>query len=197
MKLIFIYGLPASGKLTVAQELAALTGYRLFHNHLVVDCLLSVFEFGSAPFVRLREEIWLSVFDQACRNHLPALIFTFAPEPTVRPQFIDEALGVIRKSGGEVDFVELICPLAELKLRMENPSRLVHRKLASLTLFEQLHRDGVFGSFPMPPPRLSLDTSLFTPKQAALQIIQKLALADPGQEGEMDRSRLPHQSDKE
>lgn len=34
MRLIFIYGLPATGKLTVAQELAKRTGYKLFHNHL-------------------------------------------------------------------------------------------------------------------------------------------------------------------
>ncbi len=115
MKLIFIYGLPATGKLTVAQELASLTGFKLFHNHLVVDCLLSVFEFGSVPFVQLREEIWLSVFDHACRSNLPGLIFTFAPERTVRPRFIREALDVVRIGGGEINFVELVCPLAELE----------------------------------------------------------------------------------
>ena len=81
MKLIFIYGLPATGKLTVAMELAAMTGFRLFHNHLVVDLLLSVFDFGSPPFVELREDIWLSVFDQACRNQVPGLIFTSPPKP--------------------------------------------------------------------------------------------------------------------
>jgi tRNA uridine 5-carbamoylmethylation protein Kti12 len=32
MKLIFLYGPPAVGKLTVAQELVTLTGYKLFHN---------------------------------------------------------------------------------------------------------------------------------------------------------------------
>ena len=68
MKLIFIYGMPATGKLTVARELANMTGLKLFHNHLVVDLLLSTFEFGSEPFVELREEIWLSVFRQACRK---------------------------------------------------------------------------------------------------------------------------------
>jgi tRNA uridine 5-carbamoylmethylation protein Kti12 len=36
VKLIFISGMPAVGKLTVAQELAKLTGYRPFHNHLTV-----------------------------------------------------------------------------------------------------------------------------------------------------------------
>jgi hypothetical protein len=51
MRLIFLYGLPATGKHTVAQYLAALTGYKLFHNHLAVDLLLSVFDFGTQPFV--------------------------------------------------------------------------------------------------------------------------------------------------
>ncbi len=55
MKLVFIYGPPASGKLTVARELAALTGYKLFHNHLVVEALRgAVAEAGGElVFVRL------------------------------------------------------------------------------------------------------------------------------------------------
>src|SRR5271155_5032148 len=101
MKLIFIYGLPDSGKLTVGMELAAMTGFRLFHNHLVVDLLLSVFDFGSPAFVELREDIWLSVFDQAYRSQLPGLIFTFAPEGTVRPGFIGEVKSRVGRGGGE------------------------------------------------------------------------------------------------
>jgi hypothetical protein len=123
MRLIFIYGLPATGKLTVAVELAAITGYKLFHNHLVVDLALSVFEFGSPPFVELREDIWLSVFEQACRSQLPGLIFSFAPEATVRPSFIGEVLTTVARGGGDVEFVELVCPLAELKRRIGSPSR--------------------------------------------------------------------------
>ena len=176
MKLIFIYGLPAAGKLTVAQELASITGYKLFHNHLAVDLLLSVFEFGSLPFVELREEIWLSVFDQACRSQLPGLIFTFAPEKTVRSEFIDEASGVIHRGGGEVHFVRLTCPLAELKNRMDRPSRLRHQKLTSLPLFERLHGAGIFDDSYMPRPQISLDTSLCTPSEAAYEIASRLGL---------------------
>ena len=65
MQLIFLFGPPASGKLTVARELAALTGYRVFHNHLVVDALLAVFDFGSRPFVELRERMWVEVMTAA------------------------------------------------------------------------------------------------------------------------------------
>lgn len=177
MKLIFIYGLPATGKLTVAQELAALTGYRLFHNHLTVDLLLSVFDFGSEGFVKLREEIWRSVFEQAGQSELPGLIFTFAPEWSVRPEFIGDTVELVRRGGGEVEFVKLTCPLAELKARMESASRRGHGKLTSVSLFERMHADGSFDDSHMPEPRLTLDTSVSDPKEAALQIVRGLGLS--------------------
>lgn len=176
MKLIFIYGLPASGKLTVAQELVAITGYKLFHNHLVVDLLLSVFEFGSPEFVTLREEIWLSIFEQAARSQLPGLIFTFAPEATVRPAFIGKMLRTVTDAGGEVDFIELTCPLPELKRRMGSLSRLQYKKLTSVPLFEELHREGSFEAGYMPKARLTIDTSVSIPARAALQIARALDL---------------------
>jgi len=176
MKLIFIYGLPASGKLTVAQELGAITGYKLFHNHLVVDLLLSVFEFGSPAFVALREEFWLSIFDQACRSQLPGLIFTFAPEATVRPEFITKTISTVTAAGSEVDFIELTCPLEELKRRMGSLSRLQYKKLTSVPLFEQLHDEGSFDASYMPTPRLSIDTCANQPARAALQIARALDL---------------------
>ena len=37
MKLVILYGPPGVGKLTVGRELAARTGFKLFHNHLTVD----------------------------------------------------------------------------------------------------------------------------------------------------------------
>jgi hypothetical protein len=53
------------GKLTVAKDLAARTGMALFHNHLIVDAVGSVFRFGSDEFVRLRETFWLEVIRTA------------------------------------------------------------------------------------------------------------------------------------
>ena len=78
MRLVFIHGPAASGKLTVARELAARTGLSLFHNHLVVDALLAVFPFGSPGFVLLRETMWMDVFRAAAaegRSLSRALIF--------------------------------------------------------------------------------------------------------------------------
>jgi hypothetical protein len=181
MRLIFIFGMPASGKLTVAQELAAITGYKLFHNHLAVDLLLSVFEFGSNAFVELREEIWLGVFAQACRSGLEGLIFTFAPEATVHSEFVANALRTVAEGGGVVEFVELVCPETELKLRMENASRRGFQKLASVELFEQLKAAGVFDAPAMPKAKMVIDTSKYTPAAAAREIVLRLKLiSKPG-----------------
>jgi len=169
-----MYGMPATGKLTVGRELASLTGYKLFHNHLVVDALLPVFEFGSEPFVALREEMWLSVFLHAGASGLPGLIFTFNPESTVQPGFIGATVDVVEKGGGAVDFVELVCPLAVLKARLDSESRRAHRKLTSQELFERLHAEGVFDDSRMPEPRVRVDTSLYTPAEAAAEIVRIL-----------------------
>lgn len=177
MRLIFVYGMPATGKLTVARELAKVTGYPVFHNHLVVDMLQSMFEFGSQPFVELREEMWLSVFRKAAENQAPGLIFTFAPEATVREGFIPAAKKALEDAGGTVDFVELRCPVAELKRRIPNASRAQFRKLGSVELFEQLHADGAFDPFPMPAARVLIDTGLVTPGRAALEIARGLELS--------------------
>lgn len=53
MKLILIYGSPAVGKLTTANEIAKLTGFKVFHNHLTIDAVKPVFEFGSKSFWKL------------------------------------------------------------------------------------------------------------------------------------------------
>jgi hypothetical protein len=177
VRLIFIYGMPATGKLTVARELAVKTGFKLFHNHLVVDMLLSVFEFGSPEFVQLREEIWLAVMKEACSAGSPGLIFTFAPERTVRLSFVSEVEKIISEANGRLDFVELVCPLGELKRRMGDATRSEFGKLTSIKLFEQLLADGIFDTPAMPEAAARIDTSLCLPSEAAHEIVQALELA--------------------
>jgi hypothetical protein len=176
MRLIFLYGLPATGKLTVAQELKALSGFQLFHNHLAVDLLLSTFEFGSDPFVVLREQIWLSVFEHANRAGLPGLIFTFAPEATVRDSFISETVRTVETAGGSVDFVELTCPVDEIRRRLANPSRHGFGKLTSVDLFDRLYASQTFDRPRMPEPKISVDTNTRTPARAALEIARALGI---------------------
>jgi chloramphenicol 3-O-phosphotransferase len=175
MHLIFIHGPAASGKLTVARELARLTGLPLFHNHLVVDAVAALFPFGSAPFVRLREETWLAHFREAAEAD-QSLIFTFAPERTVRPEFISRAIETVESRGGRVVFVALTCPQDELERRVEAPSRAQFGKLASKVFFRELHNSGAFDFPSLPDSGLTLDTGTLAPEAAAAQIRDFLGL---------------------
>ena len=182
MKLIFLYGLPGTGKLTIARELAELTGIHLFHNHLTVDLLLSVFEFGSAPFVELREKIWLSVIDEAATK-LPAMIFTFNPENSVRQSFVQKSIEAVTSKGGEALFVEVVCDPSELERRMDTPERRNHKKLVSLELFRKLQAEGVFDSPKMPKPHLTLNSTNTSPRESAQMILARFSLPQRAERG--------------
>jgi hypothetical protein len=50
MKLVFLHGSPAVGKLTVAKALLRMVLGRLFDNHAAVDLARTVFDFGAPGF---------------------------------------------------------------------------------------------------------------------------------------------------
>jgi hypothetical protein len=175
MWLVFLYGPPGVGKLTVGRELHALTNYRLFHNHLVVDVLESVFEFGSPPFIELREQLGLAVFREAARRRV-SLIFTFAPERTVRSHFPSEAEAAVKLAGGRVCFVSLHCSEAEIQRRLVEPSRASFNKLTSPDRYRELRDSGAF-DFPEMRADLTIDTGSLSPSMAAERIRAGLAAA--------------------
>lgn len=169
MHCIFIHGPVASGKLTIAQALQSLSGLPVHHNHLAVDAALSLFPFGSEGFVRLREQIWLSVFREASNARQP-FIFTFAPEASVRPGLIDSLVQTVEAVNGQVIFVELKCSEAEIERRIEATDRAKHRKLNSRALYRELRDSSAF-SFPsLPSPLLIVATDELTPQEAAVAI---------------------------
>jgi len=173
MKLVFLHGPPAVGKLTVARELQRLTGFPLFHNHLTVDLVSSLFPFGSDSFIRLREQVWLAAFAEAAHNRV-SLIFTFNPERTVRERFIQDTLDVVGAAGGEVVFIELTCAEEELERRIADASRQEFGKLASVEQYRSLKDAGAF-HFPKLPNGLSLDTTNSSATNTARLISEYIA----------------------
>lgn len=169
-----LYGTPETGKLAGGRRLAALRGFKLCHNHLVVDALLPIFDFGSAPFVELREAFWVSVVERAAQDGSAGLIFTFAPESTVRDSFIPELQQSIARYGGAISFVELTCPVDILRERVGAPSRQNGGKLTSVELFDHLRGAGMFERSVMPKPDLAIDTSRMKPEDAAAHIAIEL-----------------------
>jgi len=174
VKLGFVHGPAACGKYTVSRRAADRLGWPLFHNHLVVDAVAAVFDFGSEPFVRLRESFWLQVFDDAAREDR-SLLFTFQPEATVAEDLPDRVVETVERHGGEVVFVALECPEGAIEERIEHASRSRFGKLRSLDDYRRL-RDAGASRYPeMPAPRLRIDTSKVEPGEAGRRIAELLA----------------------
>jgi len=171
MYCVFIHGPAASGKLTVATALKARTGLPVFHNHLAVDAALSLFEFGSPGFVRLREDIWLAAFREAAERGR-SFIFTFSPEASVPPTFIGTVVDVVERAGDQVLFVSLTCGEAVIEERIEAASRSAFRKLTSRAEYRHLRECGAF-AFPPLPADITIATDEVSAEDAA-GLIQKL-----------------------
>jgi hypothetical protein len=138
MNLIVIHGAPAVGKLTVANELAQLTGYKVFHNHLSIDCIKPVFDFGSPAFWRLIIEIRAATLAEAAREGID-LIHTFCYEKGADdPQFW-RLIQAVEANGGEVKIVLLVCDDDERKRRIGDESRV---RIGKLTDPESVGRPG-------------------------------------------------------
>lgn len=173
MRLLFIYGPPAAGKLTVARIVAERTGLPLFHNHLVVDAVGAVFPFGSPDFVRLREQFWMDVFTAAATTGR-SIIFTFAPEASVASDFALRVSDEITRIGGEVVFVALSVDDDEQERRIDSDSRAEFGKLRSLELLRELRPSMRRSDAMMPAASLTIDTVCTAPSDAADRIVRHL-----------------------
>ena len=177
--LIFIHGAPACGKLTIAKQLSdklneSGTQFKLFHNHLTVDLLFSLFSFGSANFIKYRQQIWLDTMTDAIKEG-SNIVFTFNPERTVDVQFPMVLNNAVAAVGGKVLFVQINCPHDEILARMNSPSRHECKKLVSPEYYSQLVNEGAF-EYPEIPSSVCIDSSLVKANEAADIIIGKLIL---------------------
>lgn len=77
MNFVAVFGPPAVGKMTVGQEIAKLTGYPLLHNHMTIDLVTELFDFGTPPFCKLVPAFRQMLVSEAAASDLPGLIFTF------------------------------------------------------------------------------------------------------------------------
>jgi len=178
-QVIFLFGRPGVGKLTVGELLAIETGYRLLHNHAVVDLATSLFAFGSPPFVVLRERLWHQAIEAAIWAKLAGVIMTFAPEATVSDAFIPTLTSRVNTKGGSIHFIELRCTDAELEKRITADSRERYGKLRDVYKFRKLDAAGAFDRPYMPEAELMVDTTLQNPLESARMIAKHLRQAAP------------------
>ncbi|MHB0999021.1 MAG: shikimate kinase [Armatimonadota bacterium] len=164
MKLICIYGPPASGKLTVARELSSITGIKVFHNHLALDFAAGIFDWGMPAFWSVVESSIMLVLETAAKTDTD-LIFTFVYSPE-DDSFIGNIVQTVEDHGGEVCFVQLSCTPEVLEERVLSPDRQQFKKISSVeTLRDVMCKRDIFASAPY--EGLQIDTCQMIPPEAA------------------------------
>jgi chloramphenicol 3-O-phosphotransferase len=177
--LVYLYGPPASGKLTVATALAARTGFRLFHNHLTVNAVRSVFDFGSPAFSSVLHRMRLDVFSTAMQAGVDVIFTNNSAWSGVDPRdrftaFVDEVERAVSAGGGGgvVRFVQVTAPDDVLAARVDAASRRDHGKLTDPVRLRELLAS--LDRTPLHADDLLVDTSVLSPEDAAERIASTL-----------------------
>jgi len=175
MKLILIYGSPAVGKLTVANEIAKLTDFKVFHNHLTIDAVEPVFEFGTPPFWKLVHLFRVETIAEAARVGRN-LIYTFCYAKASDDAHVRLVTKTVEETGGEIHFVLLVCEKPEIEKRVTEDSRVKYGKANNLKILHEIW--GKYDLFSPVPERESLiiDNTNVSPEAAARKIIEHFNL---------------------
>ncbi len=161
MKLIFLYGPPASGKYTIAKAIAQKTGYKLFHNHLTVDLAKGVFDYGTKAFWELVHKIRLDIFEKAAKENISGMVFTYVYEKDSDDSFVKQVLEKVNSNGGEIIFVQIYCDKETLLERVKEDSRKQFQKVKTEKgLLEMLNHGDLFSEIPFVENNIIDNTNL-------------------------------------
>jgi len=175
MKLLFIYGPPAVGKLTIARELSKTTGYKIFHNHLTVDLVSSIFSMGTEAYSDLVEDIRLEVVERAAKSKLNGIIFTFVYGIETYggredDRFIKKVIGKVERHKGRVLFVKLTCEEKILHKRLKHPSRGNFKKVHKIKVLKSIKKKYDLNATVPFGQSFIIDNTRLSPKKVANMI---------------------------
>jgi predicted kinase len=173
MKLILLYGPPASGKLTIAEKLSKLTGIPLFHNHLSRDLVEGLYGSNFKAHYALIDTIRYDVINY-CAEQGHDLIFTYVYEGGEDDDIdIRRFIDIIEKHHGEVVFIELSATRDDLIARVDSDSRKIHGKLIDPVKMARITQDMNKFRIAYVTP-IEINTSNIDPNAAVADIIERI-----------------------
>lgn len=125
---IFLCGPQAVGKMTVGQELAKLTGYKLFYNHMTIEWTRHIFDYDREIFWNVNANIRNEVFKEFAKSNQKGIIctgcFDFGPEI----ELCKKDIKTWTENYDKVYVVELEADLDERIKRNKTENRLKHKE---------------------------------------------------------------------
>ena len=166
--IVVLFGPPAVGKTAVGRELAELTGYGLFHAHLVIDLATELFEFGTPSFVRLARIFASQTMEEAAQQGISLIVTNgwLFTRPTDRAAAIALSEPFVTR-GGKAHYVRLQAPIEVRIERNNTPERREWKKTDWSTdeYLRALHRQEE-RMLPLEPD-LDLDTTHLSARETA------------------------------
>ena len=171
-RLVFLYGPPAVGKLTVARAIASRLPFKILHNHVTIDAVTEVLPFGTDAFWCVVGRFRRDLVTAAAEENID-LIYTYVFAPGDE-QHVADIVSPYEKAGGAVSFVQLLAPREVLLQRVLAESRKEHGKPTdSETLEHMLDEYDNFTAIAA-PDSLTIDLAATSPRDAADRIIDHI-----------------------
>ena len=183
MKLLFMIGNAAVGKMTVGQELMKITGLRLFHNHMTIEPVLEIFgEFNSEAIRRFRQV----VFEEFAKTDNYGMIFTYmwAFDQQSDWDYIEYVKSIFEPYGTEFYYVELVASkearlernISENRLKNKASKRDIETSNLRLLNDDSRYRlESREGEIPF-ENYMKIDNTNLSPTEAAKMIKERFSL---------------------
>ena len=184
MKLLFIFGAHAAGKMTVGQAVSRITPMKLFHNHMTIEPVIELFgAYNGAVTERLRQV----VFEEFVKTSNYGLIFTFiwAFDVPYDTEYVRRLTKLYQEAGAQVDYVELVAPQEVRLVRNKTENRLKEKASKRNVALSEMRMLGAEEKYRcvselgeienllgIPPERyLRIDNTNLSPDEAAEMIV--------------------------
>ena len=174
MHLVYLYGPPGVGKLTIGRELAEQTGFRLFHNHLAVDIAAALFPRETPAYFDLIREVRGAGFTAAAREGVSLVATGVHRNTEAYLVAMQRLIGPVLELGGKPLFVQLICDRDEWLCRVRSADRVPLKKITDPAFaISFMERFDLVTRIPF-EPHLTIDTTDHQPTEVARMIAAHL-----------------------
>ena len=185
MKLVFILGDAAVGKMTVGQELTKITPLRLMHNHNMIEPVLEIFgQFRGDVIQKLR----FTILEEFAKTDNYGLIFTYmmAFDMPSEYEYLNKVIDALGIAEEDVCYAELVAPQNIRLERNATENRLTHKASkrdleasnARLVRDDENHRMESLPGEITSPNYIRIDNSHLSPAETATIIKERFGFPD-------------------
>ena len=127
MKFVILIGPQAVGKMTVGQEVAKITGFKLFHNHMTIELVRLIFDYDKIAYKKMNAVLRDEIFKEFSKSNQDGMIFTYCLD--FGEGFEEEIKDINGWSAlfDETYVIELETTLEERLKRNKTANRLEHK----------------------------------------------------------------------